>query len=174
MCMVYFVLALAVVYVVMAMVPRRGQGSSASLTGTRPLVLETQNGQQRAEKRRVLGIMFLMAAKEYHYNRADRYAVHKTYYQIMLSGTLLMERYYNVVDQFLSTIGTVESPNCEKVFAEMSRMECAFSHSAERIVDELGLYTLKTVEICGKTWPVKAYSWFNSITNPTTKIFLRM
>ena len=123
MCMVYFVLALAVVYVVMAMVPRRGQGSSSSSTGTRPLVLETQNEQQRAEKRRVLGIMFLMAAKKYHYNRADRYAVHKTYYQIMLSVTLLMEGYYNVVDQFLSTIGTVESPNYEKVFAEVSRME---------------------------------------------------
>ena len=47
--------------------------------------------------------MFLMAAKEYHYNREDRHVVHKTYYQIMLSVTPLMEGYYNVVDQFLST-----------------------------------------------------------------------
>jgi hypothetical protein len=123
MCMAYFVLALAVVYVVMAMVPRRGQGISSSSTKTRPPVPEAQDGQQRTEKRRVLGIMFLMAAKEYHYNREDRHVVHKTYYQIMLSVTLLMEGYYNVVDQFLSTIGTVENPSREKVFAEMSRME---------------------------------------------------
>ena len=37
-----------------------------------------------------------------------------------------------------------------------AKLGCAFSHSAERIVDELGLLYLKTVEICGKTWP--AYS----------------
>ena len=27
----------------------------------------------------------------------------------------------------------------------------------------LDYYTLKTVEICEKTWPAQAYSWFNSI-----------
>ena len=27
-------------------------------------------------------------------------------------------------------------------------------------------------EICGKTWPAKAYSWFNSIKNPTKKFLL--
>jgi hypothetical protein len=123
MCMVYFVLALAVVYVVLTMVPRRGQASTNSSTKTRPLVPETHDEQQRIEKRRVLGIMFLMAAKEYHYNRADRHPLQKTYYQIMLSVTLLMEGYYNVVDQFMSAIGTVENPNHERVFAEMNRME---------------------------------------------------
>ena len=63
--------------------------------------------------------MFMMAAKEYHYNRPDRHPLQKTYYQIMLSVTLLMEGYYNVVDQFMNAIGTVENPNHERVFAEM-------------------------------------------------------
>ena len=39
-------------------------------------------------------------------------------------------------------------------------------HSAERIVDELGLLYLKTVEICGKHGQRVAYSWFNSIKKP--------
>ena len=37
-----------------------------------------------------------------------------------------------------------------------AKLGCAFSHSAERIVDELGLLYPENVEICGKTWP--AYS----------------
>ena len=45
-----------------------------------------------------------------------------------------------------------------------AKLGCAFSHSAERIVDELGLlYPWKFAEKHGQRI---AYSWFNSIKRP--------
>ena len=51
----------------------------------------------------------------------------------------------------------------QHVAGTAAKLGCAFSHSAERIVDELGLLYLKTVKFAEKHGQRIAYSWFNSI-----------
>ena len=50
-------------------------------------------------------------------------------------------------------VGSKAPPAVAKSSPTAAKLGCAFPHSAERIVDELGHYTLKTVEICRKTLP---------------------
>ena len=47
-----------------------------------------------------------------------------------------------------------------------AKLGCAFSHSAERIVDELGLLYPENRKFAEKHGQRIAYSWFNSIIRP--------
>ena len=48
-----------------------------------------------------------------------------------------------------------------------AKLGCAFSHSAERIVDELGLlYPENQSKFAERRGQCTAYSWFNSIKRP--------
>ena len=71
-------------------------------------------------------------------------------------------------------ISSKAPPAVAKSTPTVAKLGCAFSHSAERIADELGLLYPETVKFAEKHGQLIAYSWFNSIKNPTKKIFVRM
>ena len=59
-------------------------------------------------------------------------------------------------------------PAVAKSTPKAAKLRCVFSHSAERIVDELGLlYPENRGNLRKKHGQRIAYSWFNSIKNPT-------
>ena len=70
-------------------------------------------------------------------------------------------------------ISSKAPPAVAKSTPTAAKLGCAFSHSAERIVDELGLPYPENGGNLRKTHGQRiAYSWFNSIKNPTKKSFL--